>query len=181
VGAILILVAGVIGVLFMVYMYFQLSSVSAEKTKTANEAVTTRQQVQAKQSVQTDLANYTAVSNNLTSLFSGQILWEDVLEKVQQNLYKHMAVESIQITNKGEATITGRVATFVDYAKAYASFNGYSNVKASTVQQVPANDNPAASQAELDNGPKVVEFTINFTIPATMLVSAASATSGGAQ
>jgi len=173
VGSAIVAISGLAAIGLAIFLYLQVQQVNNKATSTATEAATTQQKVNLQQSVVTDLNHYKTVASNLDLLFKDQVRWEQVMTTLQGDLYKHMGIESLQIDDKGVVSLAGYVNTYVDYAKVYAGLGIFANEKSAGVAMA---DPPGAKADDSGNvdAPKVVKFTITFTVPQTLLLPTAA-------
>lgn len=118
----LVLIAGLLMSAFAGLLFFM--------TMTAqNATAVTQQQITVAQSsrnslnyVVLDATTYNLLGDNLKKLFDSQKLWSATLTGLEKNIYRHLAVTSLQFDDKGTMTLSGITTSYSDYAKIYSSF-----------------------------------------------------------
>jgi hypothetical protein len=159
-GPLLAIVAAVISVISVGFMFYMSYS--------TNAAVTTENQVVAKK--QADLTKLKTVSDQATTystqatalhtIFDNQIRWNTAIVNLQTHLYKNMALTSLQLDDGANFSMKGYAPDYVSYAKLYRSLTDaegakyYINVKPVSVQKV----------TDKDTGVTTVQFTISMKL-----------------
>ena len=165
-GPYLTLVGGVLMAAFAAFLFFR-TTVAQQKTADTQvqitKAQTTRNSVNT---VVTDAVTYNQLGDSLKKLFDGQKLWSATLTNLERNLYRHLAVTSLQFDDKGTMTLSGTTTSYTDYAKIYSSFTDPS------VSNVFQNVIPSAVNKDDKGG---ITFTFTMTLAPSQIKYASSA------
>lgn len=181
VGPMLVLLAGLLSVGLAGYMYYQVQGVTSDTQALQSQTTRDRASFQAKNNQDTivNLNKFQALSNNLKVLFSNQIRWEDVLQKVQGKLYRRVSISSIQVGDDGQVTLSGTTPSFVDYAKLNASLNDatdvFSSVLPQSTQQIDDPTIAHSDQMPESQRPKVIRFTFQLKLSSTLVPASIAA------
>lgn len=135
------LVAGLVAVIFAVWVFLQNNNYQADQAKLDSDISAQKTALADYSGLQTELTSLDAQSKTLHTVFDSQKNWNYIFGKVEASLYKKMKLTSFQIDDKNVLTITGMTPTYTDYARIYSSLNeNYLNLKPLTVTKVEATD-----------------------------------------
>lgn len=102
--------------------FYALAAMANSATKKLTSDTTTQEkQLADLQSTQNELDTLSAQARSLHNLFNNQKNFDSVVATVQTRLYKKSAITTLQLTDKGELTLSGTVPSYEDYAKFYDS------------------------------------------------------------
>jgi Tfp pilus assembly protein PilN len=103
-------------------VFFFLSAQAKSNTRKLEEDIAVAQaDLSSLSSTATELKTLTSQARSLHALFAGQKNFDAVVSTIQTRLYKNSSVTTLQISDKGDVTITGVVPSYEDYAKFYES------------------------------------------------------------
>jgi Tfp pilus assembly protein PilN len=164
-ASLIVLLAGIIAMLYGGFVYWKTLSLDTQKTAIQQQIADHNNQLTALQPVADNLSNLSIQAQGLHGIFDTQIRWENVLQKVQDRLYKNMSVTALQLSNDGSATLSGTTSDYSSYAKIFRSLTDadgqkiFAKAQPSTISRTEAKD---GSQA-------VVIFSFTLTLNSDLL------------
>lgn len=147
-GALLVLVSGIVALGFCLFGFLYLSSTRSQTDNLRVLIQEDQTKLASLAPVSESLTRYDLLAKNLTTLFSAQKHWGDVLQVVESRLYKNMKVTSLQITDAGVLTLSGVTPNYTEYAGVYSSLiSDFAKENITNVQvlSVSANEGKEAS------------------------------------
>ena len=154
---IMLLVAGVLLV--------QTYQAQNQKKAIQIEIINNTKKKDALKPIETQISQLALQNRNLTLLFDNQKRWDVVLGKIQERLYKNMAVTSFMLNADSTFSLTGTTPSYTDYAKIYQSLTD------SDAQKTFSSAKPVSvTKQEAKEGQQAqVVFTFALTLNPTVL------------
>jgi hypothetical protein len=121
-----LLISGVLGLLFFGVFFAKNRAVVAETQTVQSSILEQERQIKQLQPVVDRLGQYAVVQDNLSAHYRDQKRFEQVIGKMESELYKKMRITNLQITEEGTYTLTAVTPSYLDYAKVYASLTSAS-------------------------------------------------------
>lgn len=163
IGYYIALGAGVLSIIIGGLFYYLTQDFQNKNTDLDSQIALTDTEIGKLRGVSESLKDYDAMSNNLANIFTNQKDWPAILDTLQDRLYKKMVVTSFQIDDKGQVSLSGKVGSYVDYAKFYSAMTDPNNskyvTKAKVLSVIKSSKDPKVADS-IDQ----VTFTYKFSL-----------------
>lgn len=113
-----------------------------------------------------------AVSDALTTVYKSQLSYTGLLKKLEETTFNGARYTSISLDDKGQAVLSGRATSYIDFAKTVKSFKEKGSTAAITNDVVI--NSVGQEMAEKPDGSRVRElvFSLSFVLDNTLLLPA---------
>lgn len=127
------------------------------------------------QSTETTANDIKAISDALTTVYTSQLSYTGLLQKLEETTFNGARYTSVSLDDKGQVVLSGRVTSYLDFAKTVKSFKEKGSTAAITTDVVI--NSVGQEMVEQPDGSRVRElpFSLSFVLDSSLLLPAHSA------
>lgn len=127
------------------------------------------------QSTENTANDIKAISDALTTVYTSQLSYTGLLKKLEETTYNGARYTSVSLDDKGQVVLSGRVTSYLDFAKTVKSFKEKGTSAAVTTDVVI--NSVGQEMAEQPDGSRVrqLPFSLSFVLDSSLLLPAHTA------